>query len=360
MSTSTSILRQNTLDLGMMKVLALALSALFLVGCDSYQVELDPAWEGEQTDTTEPSPTDPTEPSTEEPTEPSTEEPTDDEAPWIELSDPDETEPSEADNCAFVDCSVFGPFCYDDYAVECCDPCLVGTQSCHPDSPYSYYNELFFCAGGCWETSTNCGEEGYCKFEEDGGSLCAPLPTQPDDFCEPGLEWVDPDCQTCTPCDTPGESYCDHSGFSDTVIECKDVTGYDYYCWEAQTCQNTGFESFCVADLANNFAACTDQGPSEEFCDQFACTGTTLCDGEPGSSTAPITDCGYCNKCCDVTEEALCGYDAPYQGGSAAMLFPSADGLCYEISSCNDMTTGNQYYCKMSYESGPICEMAGF
>lgn len=347
MKTSPSILRQNTLESGMMKVLVFATSAFLFFGCNSYQVEMDPDWKGgpsDQSDTTEPS----------------TEDPTDDEPPWIELSEPDNTDPSDSDSCAFVDCSDFGPFCYDDIGVECCDPCLAGVEQCHPDSPGAFYNEVLLCAGGCWETSSYCGDLSYCQNTLDGESDCTPLPTEYDGECEPGLEWVDPDCQSCTTCSVLGESYCDHSGLSDTLIECRDATGYGHYCWDLQTCATTAFDSICVADLASNFAACTDQSPIEEFCGQFMCTGTTTCDGEDGSAGIPIEDCGYCDTCCDPAQGALCGFDAAYQSGGAAILYPRDDLLCYEAMSCNDTAAGEQFYCKMSYESGPICEMASF
>jgi hypothetical protein len=353
MNTSASILRENNLDLSMMNVLVLVFSALFLFGCDSYQVELDPAWNGDPTE-----PVDQTD--TTDPSDPSAVEPTDDEPPWIELSDPDDTEPSEADNCASIDCTTFGPLCFDDLAVECCPPCAAGVERCHPESPLTYYSEVFVCAGGCWDTSTFCDENSYCKNGLDGESNCAPLPTDYDGTCEPGLEFVDPDCIACSPCDTLGESYCDHSGFSDMLIECKDVTGWGLLCWEFETCDSTQFESVCVADLATNFAACSDEGPIENFCGQFTCTGTTTCDGDSGSGGAPITDCGYCDKCCDMSFGPVCGYDTPYQGGSAAILYPREDLLCYEVETCTDFSTTEQFFCKMSYDGQPACELAGF
>ena len=349
MKTSTSILVQNTLESGMMKVLVLLISTLLIFGCNSYQVELDPAWENESSDSTDLS----------DALDPTTEDPTDDEPPWIELSD-DNTDPTESDTCALVDCFEFGPFCDNDLAVECCGACSAGTQACHPVSPMISYTTLFICAGGCWETSLECDNMSYCQNSPDGEPYCNPLPTEYDGFCEPGLEWIDPDCQTCTPCDTLGESYCDHSGFSDTLIECRDITGYGHYCWDFEICTTTVFESVCVADLATNFAACSDQNLIEDFCSQLTCTGTTTCDGDSGSAGNPIDECGYCGVCCDATLGPLCGYDGPYQGGAAAILYPTDDLICYDVMSCSDMSTTEQYYCKMSYEDGPICELAVF
>ena len=79
----------------MMRILILGLSLGLLLGCEGYSVELDPAWEGDNSETTTTADPSAVDPSTEDP---STEDPTDTDPPWIELSeDDDATDPDETD-----------------------------------------------------------------------------------------------------------------------------------------------------------------------------------------------------------------------------------------------------------------------
>jgi len=344
MKTSTSTLLQNNLESGMMKLLALSVSALLLVGCDGYQVELDPAWQGDPTQTVEPS----------------TDEPTDTEPPVIILSDPTDTsDPSGADICDSIVCPEIGPYCFDSAAIECCTPCDAGLRICHPDSPVNFHDYQYICAGGCWEVESYCEYGSYCQLADEDSTICVPLPKEYDDYCEPGFEWVDPDCQGCNPCEVYGESFCDRSGLSpDTIIRCEDYTGYGHLCWVYELCSSSGFDNFCVEDLAQNYAACTDFDSSEYFCDQFTCTGAPMCNANDGSAGTG-TMCGYCDKCCYSEQGDLCGSVGPNLQDSV-ILVASEDGFCYEPVHCNSTEEPASNYCRIVEPGQASCETANF
>ena len=350
----------------MKRSLILALALSLLIGCDSYEVEMNPEWKEDASNTSVEAPS-PQDPSVEEP---ETEDPTDTDPPWIELSedddatDPDDTEPDETDpiitgDCEGIVCSELGPFCYDTLAIECCPACDAGSRTCGTDSPANYYQEQYLCAGGCWEIESTCEYGSYCKEDVPGEPVCEPLPTTYDGFCDPEFEWVDPDCQTCSVCEFPNESYCDRTGVSpDAIIQCIDFTGYGHYCWSYELCSTTGFDNFCVEDFAQNLAACTGFDNQEEVCSQFVCTGVQTCNADGTTSE----DCGYCNTCCDINYGPLCGHSGTDQS-SSSLLIPNEDGNCFDAEVCEQEPGSDSAssYCRISeVDFSATCEPANF
>ncbi len=352
--------------------LALAL----LAGCDSYTVELNPNWEEDSSEASiqDPTTADPSvvDPSSEDPSveDTTTEDPVDTEPPVIDLSlddepaDPDEMDPDDPTfegNCEDVICPEEGPYCYDALGIECCPACEAGLAICDSNMPMIDYHSQYVCAGGCWQSEPLCDGESYCKEnpEASGDVGCAPLPLTFDDFCDPQFEYVDPDCQLCSYCEFPGESYCHRTGVSpDNLIQCVDQTGYGHHCWISEPCSTSGFDSYCVEDFAQNLAACTGFDTQESICSQFICTGVETCNADGTADENP--ECGFCNTCCDATYGPLCGNDSIQS--EAAILVPNSEGSCFETELCEEDAIGTTTsYCRISNDGlSASCEPANF
>lgn len=317
-----------------MLAIAFTLLALLFTGCQGYQIELDPNWKAES----QPDPTD--------------------------MSDTAGDVLSEI--CSTFDCSL-EPFCNNSDAIawECCGGCVEGEARCFPYVDPNFHQEIFTCKNGCWDYDAQCEHGSYCSTVTPDGPVCDALPLESDSFCDPEFAWADPDCQTCPKCTVPFEAHCVPSMMgSDYLVRCNDFTGFGHFCWEEETCNSFDFGSRCVEDFAQNHAACVTNESSDDFCDQFICTGARLCNFHDGPPTDTSNECGFCGKCCEDDYENLCGYMSN-SSMEPARLFLNEDESCFEAMPCNnwednDWDDFGYNYCRFDSFDVPHCEDADF